>query len=240
MILVQFGFARDVHQPGKKIVFGKTYKSGKKGLATVIKDLVNHPNCRDFIATKLCRYLITDEPSEEMKKPIIKAFKNLGFLPEIHKAAIKVAFEYNNKYKKFQNPENWFLQMAKLSDFSWPPSPSTAMDLYLPGRKPLSAHRQPEWKLNDLGHNPYRAKQPNGFSDLAIDWISPELLIRRLVYAKDNYQLTKSKNNNLEFYQKIVSKNFDDPEKIMKYLNKTNKLYEKQILLFNHPEFLKA
>jgi len=112
-------FNKDRHQPGKKTVFGKTYKSGKKGLENVIKDLVHHPNCRDFIATKLCRYLITDNPTEEMKKPIIKAFKDSdGFLPEIHKAAIRVAFEYNDQYQKFQNPENWFLQMAKLADFS--------------------------------------------------------------------------------------------------------------------------
>ena len=95
-------------------------------------------------------------------------------------------------------------------------------------------------ELNDLGHNPFRAAQPNRFSDLAIDWISPELLIRRLVYAKDTYELTRSENNNLEFYEKIVNKNFDNPEKILKYLEKTNKLYEKQILLFNHPEFLRA
>ena len=65
--------------------------------------MVNHPNCRDFVAERLCRYLITDEPTKEMKQPIIDAFKKSdGFLPEIHKAAIKVAFEYNDKYKKFQ------------------------------------------------------------------------------------------------------------------------------------------
>ena len=68
-------FNLEYHQPGKKIVLGKKYKSGKKGLSEVIKDLVNHPNCRDFVATRLCRYLITDEPTEEMKKPIIEAFK---------------------------------------------------------------------------------------------------------------------------------------------------------------------
>jgi uncharacterized protein (DUF1800 family) len=233
-------FNKDRHQPGKKTVFGKTYKGGKKGLANVIKDLVNHPDCRDFIATKLCRYLITDNPTEEMKKPIIKAFKDSdGFLPEIHKAAIRVAFEYNDQYKKFQNPENWFIQMAKLADFSWPSSP-TIMDLYELGRKPQSAHTRPQHKLSELGHNPYGSKQPNGFSDLEVDWISPELLIRRLVSAKDSFELTKSKNNNFKFYKNIVHKNFDNPEKIFQYLDKAKRAYEIQILLFNHPEFLRA
>ena len=54
----------------------KEYKKGKKTLAVVIKDLVNHPNCRDFVAERLCRFLITDEPTKEMKQPIIDAFQN--------------------------------------------------------------------------------------------------------------------------------------------------------------------
>jgi DNA replication protein DnaD len=38
-----------------------------------------------------------------MIAPIIKAWeKSDGHLPEVHKAAIKVAFEYNNKYKNFK------------------------------------------------------------------------------------------------------------------------------------------
>ena len=54
-------FNSEYHQPGKKNVLGKEYKKGKKSLAVVIKDLVNHPNCRDFVADRLCKYLITDE-----------------------------------------------------------------------------------------------------------------------------------------------------------------------------------
>ena len=233
-------FNSEYHQPGKKKVLGKEYKRGKKALSAVIKDLVNHPNCRDFVAERLCRYLITDEPTKEMKQPIIDAFKKSdGHLTEIHKAAIKVAFEYNDKYKKFQNPENWFIQVAKISDLQWPPS-STLMDLYELGNKPTRGQRYPERLLKRIGHHPYKAKQPNGWSDISNDWLSPELLIRRLVYAKESYLFNKPKNNNNEFFHKIVEKNFDNPKKIMSYLNKKNNLSDKQVLLFNHPEFLKA
>jgi len=47
-------------------------------------------------------------------------------------------------------------------------------------------------------------------------------------------------NNNNEYYENIVQKNFDNPGKIMKYLNQKNRIVEKQTLLFNHPEFLKS
>ncbi len=86
------------------------------GIKLAIKDLVNHPSCRNFIATKLCRYLITDEPTPQMIAPVVKAWEQSdGFLPEVHKAAIKVAFEYNDKYRKFQNPENWWLTTERLA-----------------------------------------------------------------------------------------------------------------------------
>ena len=220
---------------------GKEYKKGKKALAVVIKDLVNHPNCRDFVAERLCRFLITDEPTKEMKQPIIDAFKKSdGFIPEIHKAAIKVAFEYNDKYKKFQTPENWLIQVAKVADLNWPPSPDL-MDKYELGQRPFDSQREPEWLLQNIGHHPYRAKQPNGWSDHSADWISPELLIRRLVYAKASYNFAKMENNkNSEYYVKMVENNFDNPSKIMKYLNQKNRSVEKHTLLFNHPEFLKA
>ena len=234
-------FNSEYHQRGKKIVLGKEYKRGKKALAVVIKDLVNHPNCRDFVAERLCRYLITDEPTKEMKQPIIDAFKKSdGYLPEIHKAAIKVAFDYNDKYKKFQTPENWLIQVAKIADLNWPPSPDL-MDKYELGQKPFDSQREPERLLRNIGHHPYRAKQPNGWSDHSDDWISPELLIRRLVYAKASHNFTKMENNkNAEYYEQMVEKNFDNPSKIMKYLNQKNRSVEKHTLLFNHPEFLKA
>ena len=234
-------FNSEHHQPGKKNVLGKEYKKGKKTLAVVIKDLVNHPNCRDFVAERLCRFLITDEPTKEMKQPIIDAFKKSdGHIPEIHKAAIKVAFQYNDKYKKFQTPENWIIQVAKIADLYWPPSPEL-MDKYELGQKPLDSQRKPEWLMYDIGHHPYRAKQPNGWSDHSDDWISPELLIRRLVYGKASFNFSKIENTqNAEYYVKMVEKNFDNPSKIMNYINQKNRSIEKHTLLFNHPDFLKA
>jgi len=233
-------FNSEYHQPGKKTVLGKEYKRGKKTLSIVIKDLVNHPNCRDFIAERLCRFLITDEPTNQMKKPIIDAFKKSdGNLSEIHKAAIKVAFEFNEKYKKFQTPENWFIQVAKIGNLNWPPSPEV-MSAYELGFKPTRKQRVPEKILRRIGHHPYRAKQPNGWSDHSDDWISPELLIRRLVYAKLSASFSHMENNNEEYFENVVKKNFDNPDKILKYLSQKNRFVEKQTLLYNHPEFLRS
>ena len=76
---------------------------------------MNHPNCRDFVADRLCRYLITDEPTKEMKQPIIDAFKKTdGHLPAIHKAAITVAFNYNKIIKNFKPQKIGSFKLQKL------------------------------------------------------------------------------------------------------------------------------
>ncbi len=49
-------------------------------------------------------------------------------------------------------------------------------------------------------------------------------------------------SNGAEFYEKINNKNLDKPDKVKDHLFK-NMVYrssERNVLLFNHPEFLKA
>jgi len=233
-------FDSEYHQPGKKKVLGKEYNSGKKALAVAIKDFANHPSCIEFIAMKLCRYLITDYPTKDMMVPIIKAWKKSdGYLPEIHKAAIEVTFNYSEKFNKFQNPENWLLQMIKMTDIDLIPSPDL-MGAYDLGMRPLNSQRVLEKLLKELGHHPYLAQQPNGWSDISQDWMSPELLIRRLVYAKQAYFKMKPKNQNNEFYEEMITKNFDRHDEILKILKKNSEPYHKHVLLFNLPEMLRS
>ena len=236
-------FMSDRHEPGKKIVLGKTYKKGKKSLKIVIKDLVNHPSCREFIATKLCRYLITDNPTQQMIAPIIKAWEQSdGYLPEVHKAAIKVAFEYNNKFKKFQNPENWWLQTINMSGASYAyPLPEKKMDRFQLGFLVSQDYKEVDWRLENIGYHPYKAKQPNGYSDISTDWLSTELIIRRLMYAKEAFHQYKIKDQiDDTIHEKIIRSNFDNPDKILKIVAKAKSNEEKHMILFNLPEVLKA
>ena len=236
-------FDTERHEPGKKTVFGKTYKRGKKSLEIAIKDLVNHPSYREFIATKLCRYLITDNPTKEMIAPIIKAWeKSDGYLPEVHKAAIKVAFEYNNKYQKFQNPENWWLQMINMSGATYAyPIPEKKMDRYTLGKIVDNDLREVDWRLDNIGYHPYRSKQPNGYSDISTDWLSTELIIRRLMYAKEAFYTYKNTDQlDLKIHEKIIRTNFDNPDKILKTVSKAKSNQDKHMILFNLPEVLRA
>jgi hypothetical protein len=129
--------------------------------------------------------------------------------------------------------------MSKIADLKWPHGPEI-MDKYVLGDKPNKILREPKFIINELGIHPYRLPQPNGWSNFSKDWMSPELLIRRLVFGTDAYYRMKEGNQNIEFYEKIVTRNFDNPDRIMSFINKKDHLDEKHTLLFNHTEFLKA
>ena len=206
------------HEPNSKIIMGKTYKAdGKRELFAVIKDLVNHPSCKKFIATKLCRHFITDYPTEEMITPVIKAWdQSGGSLPVIHKAVVKSAFNYSSSNRKFQQPETWVLQMARMFGFGWLPQAEKMK--YDFKKEPSAYQTQITDKLRELGHLPFRPQQPNGWSDFEEDWISPELIIRRLILAlrMANYGVKRD-------IKTVIEKNFDEPDKINQLIEKQDK-----------------
>ncbi len=79
--------------------------------------------------------------------------------------------------------------------------------------KPNNRQRQLSWILREIGHSPYRAKQPNGWSDLEVDWVSPELLLRRFWFASVELpMLVKSGNRSHDFILACLKNNFEDHE----------------------------
>ena len=206
-------FDQEKHQKGDKQVLGVKYKNdAKRELGKVIHDLATHPVCIEFVSTKLCRHFITDEPTVEMINPVIEAWnKSNGNLIEIHKAVIKQAFKYNDTTHKFHPPEIWLMQLSRMFDLNIPLS-ADRMNYNFKSR-PTNRQRQLSWILREIGHSPYRAKQPNGWSDVEADWVSPELLLRRFWFASVELpRLVKSENQLHDFIISCLKNNFDNYE----------------------------
>ena len=70
--------------------------------------------------------------------------------------------------------------------------------------------------------------------------MSPELLIRRLVYSKEAYYKKSGKSQTPEFYEEMVQKNYDNPNEILQILSQHKELVHKHVILFNLPETLKS
>ena len=210
-------FEQKNHQPGTHTVLGKAYKqrglNSSNKLMDAIEDLCAHPQCRQFIATKLCRHFICDAPTVAMTAPIVEAWEQTdGDLPAVHKALLQAVWSYTGVEKKFHNPEVWLLQMIKMGGISWPPSPKTMA--YSFKKKPRHNQTQPEKTMREIGLSPYRPQQPNGYSDMSSDWLSPELLIRRLAFASESGgRLPKDID-----FDALIDRNFDNPDEVKAYL----------------------
>ena len=241
-------FDQDKHQKGEKIVLGKKYKNeGKRELSKVIHDLSNHPQCIKFVSTKLCRHFITDNPTKDMVDPVIKAWTNSnGNLIKIHKAVIQQAYKNNNFTYKFQLPEVWIMQLSRIFDLNLPIS-SKKMN-YEFKFEPSNRQEQLTWYLNEVGHSPYRPKQPNGWSDYEVDWISPELLLRRLWFASNEIpNHVKIENYSHSFMSLCLERNFDNYERMISMIEdlKINKITKNDLekiygIICNLPWVLKA
>ena len=105
-------------------------------------------------------------------------------------------------------------------------------------RKPTDLQREIEWALQELGHLPYRPAQPNGWSDFEEDWISPELIIRRLIFASNMANRGLIRDDNI--IKSIIRKNFDEPSNIFQLLDSQNDYKNKLAIVCNSLEMLKA
>lgn len=223
----KIGFSKAYHEPGKRTILGKTYKASSSGkqLRWIIEDLARHEETIKFISTKLCRHFITDEPTAEMTQHVIDAWqKSDGNLVAIHSAVLDMAYEHAGTYQKFQQPENWLLQIAKMSGAPWPSTAST-MSSYTFKRAPGKELTITRDYLAELGQRPYQPPQPDGYSDTESNWISPEYLIRRVGVILPLLRRGRLKKKRIpttvvtaEQLEKVVRLNFDNAEEIITFL----------------------
>lgn len=212
-------FEPTVHEPGTHKVMGKQYKPDKelKGgyganqLRDLIEDLCASPACIAFISKKLCKHFICDEPTSAMVEHVSMAWeKNNGELIKIHTAVLEATHRWGSEYQKFQSPETWLLQSARMLGGEWPGSPTNYKFDFK--SEPDGLMRKPSRILGELGHLPFRAEQPNGFPDDMSAWLSPEYLVRRLTIA-NNAGVLGIGPKNAKILQRIdaaIHKNFDD------------------------------
>ena len=240
-------FQDEYHEHGPYKILNKIYDikdfntvSQGKELKVIIKDLANHPSTKKHISRKLCQHFICDDPNEEMINVIIDSWnKNDGSLIEIHKATMEVAFKYGNDFKKFSMPELWLLQNAKMLDLNYLYSYPKGFEFK--GTSPNRRQKLLKNILYELGHPIFRAKQPNGYIDLEDEWLSPELIIRRLASAR---KFTDIANPNLnydnDFFEKVIISNFDKPEKFLKLMDSAKFYSDRFVVFANYPEMMRA
>ncbi len=163
-----FVFRETGHEPGGKTLLGRRYRQG--GVAegeAALRDLARHPATAQFIAGKLARHFIADDPEPETVARLARVFTDTrGDLAALSRALIDAPEPWDAPLDKFKTPNDLVISTLRALD-----APDLR-DKDLVG--PLAL----------MGQLPFTAPSPAGWSDRSTDWLGPEALMTRIEWLR--------------------------------------------------------
>jgi uncharacterized protein (DUF1800 family) len=166
-----FTFREAYHARGPKKVMGKTVKGeGLDEGEDMVRFLAAHKNTRQFVCTKLVRFLVADDPPEAIVKAAVDAWgKSKGSLRDVTRAILTHPDFYAAKHvaTKAKTPFEFVASALRV----------TGADVQRPDAV--------MGRLADMYQDLYRCEDPTGYSDRAVDWMDPGVLAVRWQFAAD-------------------------------------------------------
>jgi uncharacterized protein (DUF1800 family) len=162
---VEFVFNPRIHEPGPKVVLGKSYADrgvaqGREALA----DLARHPATAAHVARKLARHFVADDPPASLVDRLALRFRDTeGDLKEIAKALVAAPEAWDTPPAKLKRPNEWLIAMGR----ALPLNGDVVQAMRTRAR---------------MGEQLWGVPQPEGFSDLQADWV--DTLAQRLDVAE--------------------------------------------------------
>ncbi len=107
----QFVFRAELHEPGAKVLLNTRYpdRGLEQGLA-VLGDLARHPSTAHFIATKLARHFIADDPPPAAVARVAGAFMaSEGDLPSVYRALLEAREAWAEPLPKYKTPNDFLV-----------------------------------------------------------------------------------------------------------------------------------
>lgn len=166
-----FAFREGFHAKGPKRVMGKTIKGeGVDEGEEAVRYLANHKNTRQFVCTKLVRYLVADDPPASIVQAAVDAWgKTKGDLRAVVKAVLT--------HPDFYAAPNVMTKAKTPFEFVASALRTTGADVQ---RADVLLAR-----LADMYQEVYRCEDPTGYSDRAVDWMDPGVLAVRWQFGAD-------------------------------------------------------
>jgi uncharacterized protein (DUF1800 family) len=167
----RFVFRSAVHDTGDKRVLGQTIRAGGQRDGEQILDLlVAHPATARFVAGKLVRRFVADDPPPALVERVAAAYRTSGGET---RAMLRVIFAS----AEFRATEAAGAKIKKPSEFV--ASAARALGATVDTRGALALARA----AAEIGEGFYESGPPTGYPDRAEAWVNPGALLARLNFA---------------------------------------------------------
>jgi uncharacterized protein (DUF1800 family) len=162
-----FAFNVNAHEPGPHALLGKTYAdTGLTQGHEALKDLARHPSTAKFVATKLVRHFVADDPPKALVARLAQRFaKTDGDLKAVALELLDADDAWKTPLTKIRSPYEAVIATGRML-----------------ARVPEQPMRY-LGNLNVLGQPLWSPSGPNGFADTNDIWASPEGMKLRLDLA---------------------------------------------------------
>lgn len=162
-----FVFHPEWHEPGDVRVLGKVYKAGgvEQGEA-ILHDLARRPETARYLATKLARHFVADEPPPELVNRLAKVYlANDTDLTEMTRALVEAPEAWAHPQTKLKQPEDYAISCYRTLGLRLTEKPLPPQPMYN-----FQAYDYPKANWAWLADDPYgtlQTKDVNQFKDPA-------------------------------------------------------------------------
>jgi uncharacterized protein (DUF1800 family) len=165
-----FFFNERAHDDGEKVVLGQKIPSGggiKDGLM-VLDILSRHPSTARFIATKLVRHFVSDEPPASLVAKVATTYQKTD--GDIREMLRTIFFS-----PEFNAPDAYRAKIKR-------PFELAVSAVRTLGADTNGGPQFHQW-ITRMGQPLYGFQTPNGYSDTAEAWVNPGALLERLNFG---------------------------------------------------------
>ena len=215
----QFEFRENIHEPGDHMLLGKKYRSsGLKQGENVLRDLATHPSTARFLATKLARHFVADEPSAALVERLTNSYMaSGGDLPTVYESLIFATEPWSKSHSKYKTPHDFVISTLRAFDHV-PDKPRFIIGA-----------------LDLMGQAPFRPGSPEGWPDTASQWGGADALYKRIEWSNTVARAVGSRVNPVDLGDAVLGKTFN-PE-TRKAIARAESFAQGVTLLLASPDF---
>jgi uncharacterized protein (DUF1800 family) len=195
----KFEFIPQIHEPGSKSILGKSYpEAGVDEVRRILKDLAAHPSTARFLATKMAAHFIADDPPEDAVRILANTYiETGGDLGAMSRQLVEIEAIWQAPLSKVKTPYELMISVMRAMDGTG-----------VRNNKLRSG-------LEVLGHSPFMAGSPQGWSDQSDHWLTPVSLMRRIEWVRSMTAGTSSDLNPSRLLEQTIGPIAGEPVRQM-------------------------
>jgi uncharacterized protein (DUF1800 family) len=214
-----FEFREAIHEPGSHTVLGKRYaQSGIQQGVAVLRDLAIHPSTARFIATKLARHFVADDPAPALVDSLVATYlESAGELTKVYEALIGANGAWLESHSKYKSPHDFVVSTFRAFD-------------HVPDNS-----RFVVGALDLMGQTPFRPGSPAGWPDTAEHWGGADALYKRIEWSNTVSRVVGSRLNPVDLGDTILGPAFSTETR--KAISRAEDTVQGMTMLLASPDF---